>query len=245
MGLSFHAERLSATLRDQERVFCLDASGFDLGPGEIVALSGESGCGKTLLLELLCLIRRPDPGAVFALIANGGRVDLGDAWNAIGAATDIPALRARLFGFVPQTGGLFAFLSARENIALSQKIVALEDADHTTHLIDVLGLTSVADLFPDQLSIGQRQRVAIARALAHRPAAVIADEPTAALDPRAARAVIALLTTAARETGTAVVLSCHDLALLREAGLPRLTFDVSEPDGDNRVISHLNRERVE
>lgn len=244
MGLALEAGRLRATLHDAERTFALDASGFRLDAGEIVALSGASGCGKTLLLELLCLIRRPDAGAEFALVSDGTRTDLAAAWTRRDAAETIPALRGRLFGFVPQTGGLLPFLTVRDNIALAQDIARRPDSTLIDHLVEKLGLTGLCGLYPDQLSIGQRQRVAIARALAHRPAALIADEPTAALDPSAARSVLDMLAAAAADTGAAVILSCHDHALLRSAGLRQLTFSISEPDAGKRVVSRLNLDRM-
>ena len=244
MGLSFDAARLTATLRDAERSFHLDASGLRLDAGEIVALSGESGCGKTLLLELLCLIRRPDPGAQFCLSTPGRETDLAAAWEGPRASDELPALRASLFGFVPQTGGLFPFLTAGENVALTQRIAGRYDTEWATALIEDLGLRDLVGLYPEQLSIGQRQRVAIARSLSHHPMAVIADEPTASLDPAAARRVLDLMISAARRAGAMVILSCHDLGLLKEANLPRLTFSVSQPDADNQVTSRLNVEPV-
>lgn len=243
MSVQFSADRLSVTLRDAERTFALDASGFSLAPGQVLSLTGESGCGKTLLLELLCLIRRPDKGAVFHLITNKARIDLQQAWDAKDAATELPRLRGQLFGFVPQSGGLLPFLTAEDNIRLSQRIAGRGSGKDVTALIAKLGLSRVKNLYPDALSIGQRQRVAIARALAHRPAAVIADEPTASLDPQASRTVLGLLIGAAREYDASVVLSCHDRMLLSELGLPQQSFQVAGPDAKGRVLSRLSKPR--
>ena len=230
---------LSVTLTSGARGFTLEIPALRVAPGERVAFTGPSGTGKTLLLELLGLLRAPGAGRYLAALRDGAQTDLGALWKTRRGRAQIPPLRGRLFGFVPQTGGLLPFLDVRGNIALSQRISARPDAELIEALIGRLGLGPVARLHPDRLSIGQRQRVSIARALAHRPRFVIADEPTAALDPENAAEAMALLFGAADETGTAVVVSSHDLELLDSFALTRYRLGLIPDTDPDRVTSQL------
>jgi putative ABC transport system ATP-binding protein len=111
-------------------------------------------------------------------------------------------------------------LSVHENVALPQRLNGQLDERWIGHLLAALDLASLAKRLPAQLSIGQRQRVAIARALAHRPAMVLADEPTASLGIDHGPAALGLLIDLARDNGTALLIVSHDLELLREHGVP-------------------------
>ncbi|MCV6584883.1 MAG: ATP-binding cassette domain-containing protein [Marinibacterium sp.] len=234
MTSRLRADGLGCTLSDGERRFEFRADGLVIQSGEVVALAGPSGSGKTLLLELLALLRAPDPGAVYALERDGQSQDLAALWSSADGRAAIAETRSRIFGFVPQTGALLPFLSARDNITLTQDIAGKRDRAYVDDLIAHLGLSEVAGLRPDHLSIGQRQRVAVARALAHRPQVIIADEPTAALDPDAADRVLSLLLSLARGSGCAVLLSSHDLPLV--SGLRRVGLQAAPCDTDPRLI---------
>jgi putative ABC transport system ATP-binding protein len=230
------ADQLTTELRDADRVFRLDVSNLHLAPGTVVALGGPSGSGKTLLLELLGLLRRPNPPARFSFHSAGGKVtDLAHLWS--GRSAELAATRGRLFGFVPQSGGLLPFLTVAENIRLTQRIAGREEPQWVDSLLETLGLASIRHLRPGALSIGQRQRTAIARALAHRPALILADEPTAALDPDASDTVMRLFLSLAHGTGCGVFLSSHDLDLVDRHGISRLSL-VVETHG-NRITSRL------
>jgi putative ABC transport system ATP-binding protein len=212
-------------LRDGDRSFRLQVRDFSLAAGQTVALTGASGSGKTLLLELLGLLRAPGSGTRYRWGGQDG-LDLAALWTGGPRSADLARARGRLFGFVPQAGGLLPFLSVSENIALSQQLNGKGDDTRCRMLIDRLGLSDVAALYPGALSIGQRQRTAIARAVAHRPAFVIADEPTAALDSHSADAVLDLLLDVAGTEGSGVILSSHDVDRIARFAIPMLRLSV-------------------
>ena len=208
---------ITRTLRSATRIFELHIPCFEAKQGEILALVGESGSGKTAMLELLALAAVPDPGGQFML--EGARpVDVAGLWRRreLGA---LAATRAARLGFVAQSGGLLPFLTARANAALAQEVAGRPDAQRIARLAERLDVVAVLDELPARLSLGQRQRVAILRALAHRPDFVIADEPTSALDPRAGRDAIGLFLAVAAEEGAGVILSSHNIALMKWAGV--------------------------
>lgn len=213
-------EGLTKSLSDGARRFSLSVPSFSVATGETVALIGPSGSGKTTLLEILGLLSEPGQIARFTLEDASGAIDLSGLWAGSYRAA-LAQLRARRFGFVLQTGGLFGFLDAQANAGLSPWLLGAPDPDRVNALMARLELDEVAALRPAQLSIGQRQRVAIVRALAHRPAFVIADEPTSALDPISADTVLALLLELAAEQETAVILSSHNHELVTRHGLRR------------------------
>ncbi|WP_425092552.1 ATP-binding cassette domain-containing protein [Tropicimonas sp. S265A] len=232
---SLRLEDVAVTLSDGDRSFRISTGRLELGAGDIIGLSGGSGTGKTLLLEVLGLLRQPDPGGAFVLRAQDLSVDL----HATGGASRAAELRGQFFGFVPQTGGLLPFLTVAENIALSQQIAGISDPQWITELTSRLGLTGLDRLTPSALSIGQRQRVSIARALAHRPVFVIADEPTAALDPEAAMAAMGLLIEAAERGGSGVIISSHDIGLLGQFAMRRVHLGLAPGSAEGRVHSVL------
>ena len=135
-----------------------------------------------------------------------------------------------------QSGGLLGYLSVRANIELSRRLLGLADDGSVEHLARRLDIQDQLDKKPAALSVGQRQRVGCARALAHRPALLLADEPTAALDPINARQVLALFLEQVREQNACCVIATHDEAAAREAGLRVLRLDCRrEPDGGVRA----------
>lgn len=232
MTACLHLDRVEVCLADQERQFTLEIPTLEINTGEAVGLTGPSGTGKTLLLELLGLLRRPGTCGGFRIASDTHPLDLATVWT--GGPMSPADVRADRFGFVPQSGGLLPFLNVFENIALAQRISGRLDEDWQAHLIDRLGLGDVQRLRPGALSIGQRQRVAIARALAHRPAFVIADEPTAALDPGAATTAMGLLIDVAVTGGAGVIISSHDLNLLDQFPMRRVALSlVSDPGAQN------------
>ena len=230
-------KKVSVSLADQDRRFTLDIPELDLVAGDAIGLTGPSGTGKTLLLETLGLLRRPGSAHRFEIATDDERVDLTGIWSKTSIS---PAeIRGSRFGFVPQSGGLLPFLNVAANVALSQKVAGREDPDLCAKLLDRLDIGEIATLFPAALSIGQRQRVAICRALAHRPSFVIADEPTAALDPDAASTAMGLLIDTAALEGAAVMISSHDLNLLDQFNLRRVSLSLLDNVKPGQVTSQL------
>ncbi|MCK6433122.1 MAG: ATP-binding cassette domain-containing protein [Aquabacterium sp.] len=206
---------------DGQPPFVLELPALTLKRGEALALVGPSGCGKSTVIDLLALLRRPSTVERLRLLDH----DVGALWAA-GDTDACTALRARHVGVVLQTGGLLPALPAIENVLLSQRLLGELDLAWTTHLMHRLDLAGLERRRPQQLSVGQRQRMAIARALAHRPALVLADEPTAALGPEHGPSAVALMRDLAVEGGSAVLVVSHDRALLDGLGIPALACRV-------------------
>jgi putative ABC transport system ATP-binding protein len=183
---------------------------LDLAYGQLSMLVGPSGCGKTTLLSILS----------GTLSATEGEVSvMGRALSTMRDGERV-TFRRRKIGFIFQQYNLIPTLSAAENAAipLIADGLAWEDATgRARRLLDQLGLSGHADKAPRQLSGGQQQRVAIARALVHEPALVVCDEPTAALDAEAGRAVMDLLDAAAEDPRRAVLVVTHDDRIFRYA----------------------------
>lgn len=208
------------------RVTALREVTLHVEEGEIVVLDGPSGSGKTTLLALAGGLLRPHSGTVRLEGCDLGTI----------AAGERRRLRARRVGFVFQHGNLLSALSARQNVLLGG-LVARMDPDECVasaeELLDRLGLVDLADRFPDSLSGGEEMRVAVARALVHRPALVLADEPSASLDGESARVVAAALARLARHRGSAVLVATHDARLLPIASRRIGLLDGRVAEGDS------------
>lgn len=198
--------------------FLMSVPKFAVAAGEAVAITGPSGSGKSTVLDALGLVLRPEAAADFRFRG----VDVAAAWKA-GNLDGLAAARAQGIGYILQTGGLLPFLSVRDNLRLSPDLLGQSkgvDA-HIAAMVETLGLGPHLGKMPAQLSIGERQRAAIARALAHRPAVLLADEPTASLDPVNAEKVLGLLTGLVKSLGTALILVSHDWSKVASLGLRR------------------------
>jgi len=226
------------SVENVSRVFAMDHSGvkaldevsLQVAPGDFLAISGPSGSGKSTLLNLIGCIDRPTSGRI--------RLDGTD----VGAlsASETSELRRKKIGFVFQTFNLIPVFTAAENVEyplLVQQVGPRERRIRVAAALENVGLAARANHRPDLLSGGERQRVAVARAIVHRPALVLADEPTANLDTANATQLIDLMRDLNRSLGLTFIFSTHDQRLLEHT--PRI---VRLTDGriasDNQGESH-------
>ena len=178
---------------------------LELAPGAYVAIMGESGVGKSTLLNLLAGLDEPD----------AGRVMLDGRDVAALSDDERTLLRRRSVGFVFQAFHVLPYLTAEQNVALPLELLGLgrtERAARIAEMLDAVGLSAAARRFPRELSGGEVQRIAIARALVHRPRLVLADEPTGNLDPRTAALTLALLHDQIKANAGAGILITHSKA---------------------------------
>lgn len=186
----------------RQRVDVLKSCELSVNIGEKVAIMGASGSGKSTLLHLAAGMDLPDSGHVEVL---GRRID------AL-AEPERTRFRARHVGLIFQDYNLIGSLSALDNIELIDWLIGQPaDPVYRQRLVGELGIDELMARRPDQLSGGQQQRVAIARALIHRPALVLADEPTGSLDQATGLEVLDVLTAATASRECALVLVTHNL----------------------------------
>lgn len=203
---------------------------LDIARGTKIAFIGESGSGKSTLLELLAMILRPTSYAEFTFRPRGGHpYDIGEVWRS-GSSDELAGLRSRYIGYVLQHGGLLPYVSVRENVNLSRRLLELPDGSVADALAERLRISQQLDKLPAELSVGQRQRAAIARALAHEPPIVIADEPTESVDPLTAERIMRMLTDLTEALGVTLVLSTHAHHLVEKIGLETVELKVEAAD---------------
>ncbi|MDZ7921282.1 ABC transporter ATP-binding protein [Rhodoferax sp.] len=180
---------------------------LDVAPGEFVAIVGESGVGKSTLLNCMAGLDHWDSGSV--QLAGHDLGTLNDDARAL--------LRREAVGFVFQAFHVLPHLDVTQNVALPLLLLNRPDPARVEVLLDAVGLGGLGARLPQQLSGGQLQRVAIARALVHQPALLLADEPTGNLDPTTAGKVMDALVAQTRQHNTALVLVTHSLAATAQA----------------------------
>lgn len=180
---------------------------LDVAPGEFVAIVGESGVGKSTLLNCMAGLDNWDEGTVTLDGADLGLMS--DDQRAL--------LRRRHVGFVFQAFHVLPHLDVAQNVALPLLLLGEPDDARVQALLDAVGLGGLGQRLPQQLSGGQLQRVAIARALVHRPGLLLADEPTGNLDPGTAARVMDALVAQTRQHGASLVLVTHSEAAAQRA----------------------------
>ncbi|MBQ0925755.1 methionine ABC transporter ATP-binding protein [Saccharopolyspora endophytica] len=205
-------------------VRALDGVSMEVNAGSVCGVVGPSGAGKSTLARCIALLEKPDGGAI--------RVDGTDL-----VSLDGKALRAarRQIGVVPQGDSLLRQRTAAGNVALPLEAAGIggpQRRNRVGELLDLVGLTDKASVYPDQLSGGQRQRIAVARALAAKPSVLLADEPTSALDPSTTDSVLTVLDRARAELGVTVLVVTHDMAVVR-----KIADDVAVLE-DGQVVEH-------
>ena len=235
LSKSFSGPRAKTVLRDIS---------FELEAGEYVAVMGESGIGKSTLLNLLAGLDRPDSGQVLVDGVELSALDDNEATK----------IRRENMGFVFQAFHILPYLTVAQNVALPlvlNKIGSKMMDQRVASMLDAVKLGDRGDSLPRELSGGEMQRVAIARALVHKPRLVFADEPTGNLDPESAKEVLELLRECVKGEGAAGILVTHSQAaaktadrtfVLTEAGLQtQARASTSRPAERRRGIGDRRR----
>ena len=205
MNLLLSIRSLAKTYDGPRRRQVISNVNLDLKAGEYVAVMGESGIGKSTLLNLIAGLDRPDSGSI--TVDGINLADLSDE--------DLTKLRRRRMGFVFQAFHVLPYLNVGQNVALPLSLNGVPSAEaHATMqaMLEAVGLGDRGGSMPRELSGGELQRVAIARALVHRPGLVLADEPTGNLDPDNAAQVLALLRAQVKTNNAAGILVTHSIA---------------------------------
>ncbi len=189
---------------DGNRVPILDIPHFEIAAGEQVVLIGPSGCGKTTMLHTIAGITKPDSGKVL--------LDNVELTRFSESARD--RIRADKLGYVFQTFNLLPGFSALENVLLGMAFAKKKtSSSRARQLLEKIGLGHRLHNKPGQLSVGEQQRVAIARALANKPKLLLADEPTANVDPRNQDQIVDLIASSCREENIALLMVTHSMAV--------------------------------
>ncbi|MFN0314557.1 MAG: ABC transporter ATP-binding protein [Burkholderiales bacterium] len=189
----------------------MDSLSFRAGKGEFVAIMGESGVGKSTLLNLVAGLDRPDSGRILL----DGRDITALSEN------EVTLLRREKIGFVFQAFHLLPYLSLAQNVALPLRLLGRPGRESLAAAVQVLEQVGIAAAratdMPAVLSGGEMQRVAIARAIVHRPPLILADEPTGNLDPETAARVLDVLDECVRNAGITLLLVTHSQLAARRA----------------------------
>jgi putative ABC transport system ATP-binding protein len=197
--------RLTAVRKEYGESVALDGVSLEIQAGEAVAVMGPSGSGKSTLLSMVAGLDRPTSGSVVVHGDDLGTLD----------EKGLALYRRRRIGMIFQFFNLLDDLSAVDNVALAAQLTGTSASNarkRALELFDELGIADRRDIYPAQLSGGERQRVAVARALMNRPAVLLADEPTGALDTRAGEQVMDLLLDL-NQIGQTLLLVTHDQQL--------------------------------
>ncbi len=223
--LIYHLREVIKTREAEGATFRLNVPSLQIAIGEKIALIGESGCGKSTLLDMLAFLSEPSEAGAFRFRPEAGRdpLDILDYWNNR-RLDGLGEIRKARIGYVMQTGGLLPYLSVADNLALSRRLLGMPEDGTVDELARNLGIHRHLHKKPSQLSTGERQRVAIGRALAHHPSIVIADEPTASLDPIAAKKIMSLFIELVESLNITVIVASHAWHHVERLGLRRLSL---------------------
>ena len=212
---------------------------FKINDGDVIAILGSSGGGKTTILRCINFLAKADKGT---LIFDGKEYDLANMKK-----SDIAALRMKT-GFVFQNYNLFLNKTALENVM--EGLVTVRNMDKTkareiaTSALEKVGLGDKLDFYPISLSGGQQQRVSIARALAYKPEVIYFDEPTSSLDPELTNEVLGVMKDLAKEKVTMVVVT-HEMTFARNVSNRIIFLDEGEVICDSDTDSFFNNQKNE
>lgn len=217
---------------DHSFISAVNDASLSVTAGEFLAIAGPSGSGKTTLLSLIGCIDKP----------TSGRIVIEGVDTSTMSPSRMTALRREKIGFVFQTFNLIPVFTAAENVEfplLVQGFSVEVRRQRVAAALESVGLSARANQRPDILSGGERQRVAVARAIVHRPALVLADEPTANLDTRNAMQLIDLMHDLNRRLGLTFIFSTHDQRLLEHVNsIVRLCDGHVVSDSQSEGVSH-------
>lgn len=205
--------------------FVLEIEQLEIKAGETIAFVGPSGCGKSTLIDILAFLLKHDGAEQFLFTPAENTFDLSDETEL--KSNYFSNLRKKYIGYVPQVGGLVPSLSVQQNIELPGKLLGGADFENIEKVMSSLNILKCRNKRPDSLSVGERQRAAIARALSHSPPVIIADEPTAALDPNNSSRVMDLFLELAHSAGTTLLLVSHDHQRLSDLNLTEIELKMS------------------
>ncbi len=206
-----------------------------VSPGEFVAITGHSGSGKTTLIKLVLAEEAPTNGTVF--------FESQDIHSL--SRKDLITLRRRM-GAIFQDFRLIKNKTVFENVAFAMEIGEHTDSDineYVPHVLDLVSLTHKADSFPETLSGGEKQRLAIARAIIHQPELLLADEPTASLDPDSAHGVMQVLRKLS-DLGTTIFMTTHTPELAQKYAKRLIHLEKGQIVKDDKHHNHSHNHKI-
>jgi lipoprotein-releasing system ATP-binding protein len=210
-------QNIGKTFKENEIIFSIFSNiNFDLYPGDLVALTGASGVGKTTLLQIMGLLDQQTEGTIF-LKGQEFSLKNGSFSKKVKKKRDFG--RKNFIGFVYQHHYLLPDLTAIENVILPQLIIGTskkEAEKRSLQLLEEINLLNRCDHILQKLSGGEQQRVAIARALANKPEIILADEPTGNLDDETASQIFLILLDLAKNHNVSMVIATHNLDLTKK-----------------------------
>lgn len=224
--------------RQRDKGYRLLVKSLSIARNAKVALTGPSGCGKSTTLDLLGLSLAPDSAREFAFEPQAGRIAVMDLWQAR-EYDALARLRLQNLGFVLQSGELLPYLTAGENMTLTASLAGMHRNVAAANALDLarqLGIAHLWRAMPETLSVGERQRAAIVRAMAAKPRAILADEPTAALDSIHAAKVMRIFLDCVSEYECALILVTHNPAWAASGGFREVSFRLRENEGEVTAI---------
>ena len=221
--------------------FRLQVPNIEIRAEENIALVGHSGCGKSTLMDMFALILHPDESDSFDINPADGKLENIDKLWRRKKQNRLSQIRKQHIGYVMQSGGLLPYLTVRENIELPRRLLKLPKDDSIDSISRVLGIHRQLDKLPGLLSAGERQRAAFARALSHRPTILLADEPTAALDPITARKIMAVVMELIRGLKITLITASHDWAHVYKMEL-RILNQQAGPVENGRIYQSTFRD---